>query len=90
MDPTELLKELLHALARWKDATAHTQQRRQLEAAGELAERLEDLHEWMARGGFKPRQWSRFDGPEPQLDPDECGCKHIQCTICKSTWTISE
>lgn len=56
MDPTQTLKEILEIAmpmaAEEIQCNFHTQ-------SLELAEKVLDLHEWLSRGGFLPRQWQK-------------------------------
>ena len=53
MDPDENLKEQLRLTKRILDGRAGE------DSALDLAELVEELNEWLSRGGFLPKRWSR-------------------------------
>jgi hypothetical protein len=60
MDPTATLSRVLQAAKAVIEAveTHHTDEPDGVIQALELAEAVLDLHLWLSRGGFPPRQWA--------------------------------
>lgn len=83
MDPTQALSDIRELL----------ELRGQPGALGEMADKVEDLDEWMSKGGFPPSQWKRPPGRSPLTEPGEIlqgvahgkrksydlGCHGLQC-----------
>ena len=57
MDPDQTLADGLAAAAVVNDSTLDDNQR--MEAALTATHALEDLHEWLSKGGFLPAPWNR-------------------------------
>lgn len=91
MDPTQALTDI-------RNLTQQIETRRGknlAETGVELAEKVEDLDEWMSRGGFPPEQWQRPNG-RPRLKeegPVLEGVVHgkrrsynegCRCTLCRA------
>lgn len=57
MDPDQTLADGLAALARMHDDMLDSNQRQ--EAAETAAFALQDLHNWISKGGFLPADWTK-------------------------------
>lgn len=61
MDPDTALESARRAQSKWNDASANGDVRMALEAGDELSKAFEAIDQWMTKGGFPPRGWTKVE-----------------------------
>jgi hypothetical protein len=57
VDPDELLSRIREAMAEWRVADSRGQTEARADAAETVVHGLEDLDEWLMKGGYVPKAW---------------------------------